>query len=263
MRKRRNSSSNVLVLAILPIFTAIGWAVARILRKRRAASQVTPSQATIPVSGPQSITSARSLREKMVSGTYEATPEGRLRETKETGIKEPGQATKFPGRSAPEQPREAAEVLPTGHALHAGYIGRAINPPENQPESPIAFFVLLVPFLILAAAIILLAFNHTPVQSQVIVPGGDVNRGQAALQSWGCGSCHTIPGIPGADGKVGPALSGLTNRSFIAGHLENTPDNMIQWIMHPQQISPGVDMPDTGVPASVARDMAAYLYSIK
>ncbi len=120
-----------------------------------------------------------------------------------------------------------------------------------------------MPFLVLATAIIFLAFQHLPVQSQSIVPGGDPQRGQVALQSWGCGSCHSIPGVTGATGTVGPALSGLSDRSFIAGHLQNTPDNMILWIMHPQQVSPGGDMPDTGVPEKVARDMAVYLYSIK
>ncbi len=155
-------------------------------------------------------------------------------------------APKDQALSPAAEPRELA----AGHAL------------RRQPAGGSIYYVLLVPFLILATAVVILALQRLPVQSQTTVPNGNPQAGQQALQSWGCGSCHTIPGVTGATGKVGPALSGLSERSYIAGHLTNTPDNMIQWIMHPQEISPGVDMPDTGVTESVARDMAAYLYSI-
>ncbi len=149
-----------------------------------------------------------------------------------------------------DEPVNSRNELSAGHAL------------INRTEGSSIFYVLLVPFLILVAAVIVLALYRLPVQSQASVAGGDPDSGKAALQAWGCGACHTIPGVTGATGKVGPALSELSNQSFIAGRLQNTPDNMIQWIMHPQQISPGVDMPDMGVPENVARDMAAYLYSI-
>lgn len=141
--------------------------------------------------------------------------------------------------------------LSPGHAL------------RSHPADSTALYILLVPFLILATAVAVLALHHIPVQSQSIVQGGIPERGRADLQTWGCGSCHSIPGVTGANGKVGPALDGLSSRSFIAGRLQNTPDNMILWIMHPQQVSPGNDMPDTGVPENVARDMAAYLYSTR
>ncbi len=141
--------------------------------------------------------------------------------------------------------------LPAGHAL------------IDRPKGSSFFYVLLVPFLILIAAVIVLALYRLPVQSQASVAGGDPDSGKAALQAWGCGACHTIPGVTGATGKVGPALSELSNQSFIAGRLQNTPDNMIQWILHPQEVSPGVDMPDSPIPQQIARDMAAYLYSIK
>ncbi len=174
-------------------------------------------------------------------------------------VTQPGQVTQSGQAARPERAARKAETAvqaveppapPPGHAF------------KNPPESASVFYVLLVPFLILATAVVALALYRIPVQSQSIVPGGSPSGGRDALQSWGCGACHTIPGVTGATGKVGPALSGLSTRSFIGGHLQNTPDNMILWIMHPQQVSPGVDMPDTGVPESVARDMAAYLYSI-
>ncbi len=123
--------------------------------------------------------------------------------------------------------------------------------------------IILAGLLLMLVALLVSACVGTSIAPQVIVPGGDPTSGRAALQAWGCGSCHTIAGVAGANGKVGPSLNGISDRSYIGGHLRNTPANMMLWIMHPQQVSPGTDMPDSGVPDAVARDMAAYLYSIR
>jgi hypothetical protein len=61
---------------------------------------------------------------------------------------------------------------------------------------------------------------------------------------------------------VGPPLTSFANRSYIAGQLVNSPDNLIRWIMDPQGVEPGTAMPDLGVIPEVARDMAAYLYTL-
>lgn len=92
------------------------------------------------------------------------------------------------------------------------------------------------------------------------VPGGHADEAPALIDSYGCGSCHTIPGITGADGRIGPELSGIADKQNIAGRLDNTPDNLVRWISHPQQVDPGNLMPDLGVPDASARDIAAYLY---
>ena len=94
----------------------------------------------------------------------------------------------------------------------------------------------------------------------VSVPGGHAGRAPALIDAYGCGSCHTIPGVDGADGRVGPKLSGLADDQNIAGRLDNTPDNLVRWISHPQEVDPGNVMPDLGVPDAAARDIAAYLY---
>ncbi len=124
-------------------------------------------------------------------------------------------------------------------------------------------YAFVAPALVLAAAVIVFASRQFSARSQPAIAGGDPGRGQALLQAWGCGACHTIPRVTGANGDVGPALSDLSNRGYIAGNLQNTPDNLVRWIMHPQEIAPGVAMPDAGVPEGVARDMAAYLYSVR
>lgn len=95
-----------------------------------------------------------------------------------------------------------------------------------------------------------------------VVPGGDAARGEAVLARYGCGSCHVIPGIGGAVGKVGPPLTDFAERSYIAGAVPNTSDQLITWIVDPHAIEPGTIMPNLGVTEAEARDMAAYLYTL-
>ena len=117
-------------------------------------------------------------------------------------------------------------------------------------------------------AVIILALGAACVRSDDAsldrrVDGGDVARGKTQIVSYGCGSCHTIPGIAGADGQVGPPLTAWSRRRIIAGEVPNTPVNLITWITVPQSIEPGVAMPNLGVSDGQARDIAAYLYSLK
>ena len=96
-----------------------------------------------------------------------------------------------------------------------------------------------------------------------IVVGGNVERGRASLDGVGCGSCHVIPGVTGARGMVGPPLTMFARRAYIAGQLPNDPENLVRWIQDPQDVEPGTAMPDLGVGPAVARDMAAYLYTLR
>jgi cytochrome c len=93
--------------------------------------------------------------------------------------------------------------------------------------------------------------------------GGDPARGPALLRSYGCATCHTIRGVVGADGLVGPPLTGIASRAFIAGVLPNAPDNMIRWIRDPRAVDSLTAMPNTGVTPADARDIAAYLYTLR
>lgn len=76
---------------------------------------------------------------------------------------------------------------------------------------------------------------------------------------YGCPTCHVIPGVPGAVGKVGPSLAALPQRSYLAGVLPNTPANLERWMMHPQKFQPGIAMPEMGVSPADARQIAAFL----
>ncbi|SDY87094.1 Cytochrome c, mono-and diheme variants [Citreimonas salinaria] len=94
-------------------------------------------------------------------------------------------------------------------------------------------------------------------------PFGNPERGRKAMQVHACPQCHMIEGIVGrSDLHVGPPLDDAGARKYIAGVVPNTPENMIRWIMHPQEVDPLSAMPDLGVSEGIARDMAAYLYAI-
>ena len=93
------------------------------------------------------------------------------------------------------------------------------------------------------------------------VPGADPARGRALAAAYGCGGCHVLPDVPGAAGRGGPPLAGFAERQYIAGRLPNQPETVVRWIMDPQAIDPETVMPDLGVTAADARDIAAYLYA--
>lgn len=91
----------------------------------------------------------------------------------------------------------------------------------------------------------------------------DVQRGRQALHQYACSACHTIPGVTSSSPQVGPPLQGMAGRRLIAGTLANTPDNLALWIVQTQKVKPGTAMPDMGVAPQDARDMAAYLATLR
>lgn len=95
------------------------------------------------------------------------------------------------------------------------------------------------------------------------LPPPDAGRGKKAIHQYACATCHRIPGIVGANAPVGPPLEGIGARAFIAGVLPNTPENLIRWLRAPQAVSPRSAMPDLGVREADARDIAAYLQTLR
>ena len=93
--------------------------------------------------------------------------------------------------------------------------------------------------------------------------GGDAGRALAAMRRLGCDACHVIPGMAGAAALVGPPLDHMALRGYIAGVMPNTPGNMVLWIRWPQGVLPMSGMPNTGATERQARDIAAYLLSLR
>ena len=95
-------------------------------------------------------------------------------------------------------------------------------------------------------------------------PAGDPAAGQQAISKYGCGGCHTIPGVQGANGTVGPNLAGVSKLPVIAGtSTQMTPENLVKWIMNPPSIKPGTTMPVLGVNQTDAQNIVAYLYTLQ
>lgn len=92
---------------------------------------------------------------------------------------------------------------------------------------------------------------------------GTPDRGAELISTYGCSTCHTVPGVDGADGQVGPPLTKFGLRSYIAGELPNSEENLQHWIEDPQDVEPGTAMPDLGVTGPDAADITAYLLSLR
>jgi cytochrome c1 len=83
------------------------------------------------------------------------------------------------------------------------------------------------------------------------------------MRRHGCGACHSIPGIEGARGIVGPPLDRFGSRTYVAGTFPNLPATLVAWIMDPPGMRPDTAMPDMDVGEGDARDIAAYLYTLR
>lgn len=114
-----------------------------------------------------------------------------------------------------------------------------------------------------AAASLAIACTGQGRRSGVTVAGGDAARGAQAIGTYGCGYCHVIPGVHDATGTAAPPLESFGTRITIAGEAANTPDQLMAWIMDPRAIKPRTLMPNLGVRAADARDIATYLYTLR
>jgi cytochrome c len=100
-------------------------------------------------------------------------------------------------------------------------------------------------------------------QADAAQAGADSGRGQRLLAQYQCGACHTIPGVQASRGIIGPSLADFGRRSYIAGHVPNRADLLAQWIADPRSLVPTTSMPNMGVSHDDARDMAAYLHTLR
>ena len=128
------------------------------------------------------------------------------------------------------------------------------------------YFKLLV---LLAAILLMVGFNFAvwgrhrqPTPPALYFPGASPERGRELTEVYGCGACHTVPGVQGAVGRVGPPLDRMTEQVYVAGVLPNTADNLAFWIQSPRKADPLTAMPDLDVSEADARDIAAYLYRL-
>jgi cytochrome c2 len=134
-----------------------------------------------------------------------------------------------------------------------GLPGRAVSPHVRLPRG-VALGIMLI---------VLVGCDLQAKQDFQPVAGGDARRGRQLVQDFGCIGCHTIPGINNAHANVGPPLTAFGDRVYIAGMLHNDSENLIRWLRDPQSVVPGNAMPNMGISEPQARDMAAFLYTLR
>jgi cytochrome c1 len=98
-----------------------------------------------------------------------------------------------------------------------------------------------------------LAFQHI----------GAPDAAKPAFQAYGCVACHVIPGVRGARGLAGPPLRHWSERRFIAGQVPNRPERLAQFLMNPHSVRTDSAMPNLDVTEEDARNMAAYLFTLR
>ena len=136
-------------------------------------------------------------------------------------------------------------------------IWRALRERESHAHRWVPQAAALVLVVIAAAA----CDRHDDTLPALV--GGDATHGRELIRRYGCGSCHTIPGVRGANALVGPPLAGIARRVYVGGVVTNTPDNLVQWIQDPKSIDDKTAMPNVGVSRADAIDIASYLYTLK
>jgi cytochrome c len=116
---------------------------------------------------------------------------------------------------------------------------------------------------IVVMALLLAACNREQKTQIRQSTGGDITRGRQLVQQYGCTSCHDIPNVSGPRGMVGPPLTHVASREFIAGKFPNTPENLMKYLQNPQLADPQNAMPNLGLTTDQSRDIAAFLYTLK
>ena len=97
----------------------------------------------------------------------------------------------------------------------------------------------------------------------------DAAAGEELVAAKGCGSCHTINGLEGVEGKVGPDLTHVASRQTFAGAIFDFNDvNLRKWLRDPpgqKPMSPdnGQGMPNLGLSEEEITQLIAYLKTLK
>jgi cytochrome c oxidase subunit 2 len=88
-------------------------------------------------------------------------------------------------------------------------------------------------------------------------------KGQQIFLSRQCAMCHAIRGTE-ADSRIGPDLTHVASRSTLAaGRIPNTRGHLAGWILDPQRIKPGVQMPPNPLRSDELHALISYLESLK
>jgi cytochrome c551/c552 len=119
--------------------------------------------------------------------------------------------------------------------------------------------------LLLALLSSLAEISCSTVNSQSEPPSWNqqVEHGRSLVVSYGCTTCHEIPGILGVRGSLGPSLEHVASKYYLAGELPNSSENLRRWIQHPHSVNANTVMPDMRVTDADAADIDLFLETLK
>lgn len=84
--------------------------------------------------------------------------------------------------------------------------------------------------------------------AKVAAAGG---KGMELFGAKTCAACHTLTGVPGAVGMVGPKLDGIGKTRDVA--------YLTKWLKDPAAVKPGTTMPNLGLSDDEAKQIAEFL----
>ncbi len=119
---------------------------------------------------------------------------------------------------------------------------------------------------VIAAALLSVSCNapeRKTAGTAVPVVVGIRDNGKQLIEKYACLACHRIPGFDGAQGSLGPSLEGITSHATIAGGAPNNVETMTAYLQNPQAVHPDATMPALGMTPEEARDITAYLFTLK
>ena len=97
--------------------------------------------------------------------------------------------------------------------------------------------------------------------------GGAAEAGKQLVTTKGCIACHTISGVPGAVGTIGPNLSDIGDAAkhpkLAGGLLDNNTDNLKKWLANPPAVKPGTVMPNLNLTPQEVDGLVAFLQTLK
>ncbi|MGH2740058.1 MAG: cytochrome c oxidase subunit II [Actinomycetota bacterium] len=95
-------------------------------------------------------------------------------------------------------------------------------------------------------------------------PGTENAEGEELFRSVGCVACHTVAGLEGAQGILGPDLTHFGGRTTFAGStFEINVANLTRWLRNPLAMKPGSRMPSYNLTDDQIEALIAYLMSLE
>ncbi|WP_454830206.1 cytochrome c oxidase subunit II [Paraburkholderia xenovorans] len=90
----------------------------------------------------------------------------------------------------------------------------------------------------------------------------DARRGSKLFEER-CSGCHSVRGSSFTGVQAPDLTHVLSRRLLAAGTVVNTPENLMNWIQHAQEVKPGTLMPDIRLSPAEASDLSAYLATLR